>query len=207
MHDLDHEYMETGEGEYEDGFAAEGETLDEGEIEELAAELLDVSSEAELDYFLGDVFKKVAHAAHGFIKGPIGQQLGGMLKGLAKKALPVAGTALGNLIAPGVGGPIGGKLASAAGSLFGLELEGLTGEDREFEVAKQFVRLAADAAKNTVGVKDVTNPAGVAQSAISQAAAKFAPGLVHEPGAGAHHARGRTGRWVRRGHKIILFGV
>jgi uncharacterized protein YcfJ len=40
------------------------------------------------------------------------------LKPLAKAALPIAGRALGAF----VGGMIGGKLASAAGRMFGLEL-------------------------------------------------------------------------------------
>lgn len=206
MHDLDRTYMETGEGEFNGSgeFAGEREVLNEGEVEELAAELLSISNEGELDHFLGDVFKKVAHAAGSFIKSPIGKQLGGMLKGVAGKLLPAAGAALGNMIVPGAGGVIGGKLASMGGAALGLELEGLSGEDREFEVAKQFVRLAADAAKKTVGVGDMSNPAAVAQSAVSQAVSKFAPGLA-EPGPGGQHGRG--GRWVRRGNKIILFGV
>ena len=41
---------------------------------------------------------------------------------------------------------MGSKLASAAGSMFGLELEGLSYEDQEFEVAKQVVRLGGAAA-------------------------------------------------------------
>ena len=36
-----------------------------------------------------------------------------------------------------------GKLASGATKLFGLELEGMSPEDQEFEVARRFVRLAA----------------------------------------------------------------
>jgi hypothetical protein len=70
-----------------------------------------------------------------------------VLKSVAKTALPMAGGALDNLVLPGVGGATGGKLASAAGSMFGLELEGLSQDDREFEVAKQYVRLAGDATK------------------------------------------------------------
>ncbi|TMQ12510.1 MAG: hypothetical protein E6J90_28075 [Deltaproteobacteria bacterium] len=203
MHDLESIIMESqGEGE----FTAEGETLGEGEVERLAAELLSVSNEGELDHFLGDMFKKVASAAGSFIKSPIGQQLGGMLKGVAKKALPIAGAALGNFVAPGIGGAIGGKLASMAGSAFGLELEGLSGEDREFEVAKQFVRLAADAAKNAVGVNDASNPAAVAKAAITQAAQKFAPGLVNGHGTVEHRSQ-RSGRWFRRGNQIVLVGV
>ncbi|MBK6929314.1 MAG: hypothetical protein IPH12_00025 [Saprospirales bacterium] len=44
------------------------------------------------------------------------------------------------------GGPAGGFAGNLAGSqatkLFGLELEGMSYEDQEFEVAKRFVRMA-----------------------------------------------------------------
>jgi len=55
-------------------------------------------------------------------------------------------------------------------------------------------------------VSDVSNPAGVAQQAITQAAHKFAPGLVNGHSATEHKGR-HGGRWVRRGDRIILFGV
>jgi hypothetical protein len=202
----------TGEGDsYEVGGEYEqGEVLGEGELNELAAELLSVSNEGELDHFLGSILKKVASAAGSVIKSPVGQQLGGILKGLAKKALPVAGAALGNLIAPGVGGVIGGKLASAAGSAFGLELEGLSSEDREFEIAKQFVRLAADAANRVTGIGDAASAMSIARNAATEAAQRFAPGLLQGgfSSLGHHgHRHHASGRWVRRGNKIILFGV
>lgn len=213
MHDLDRTFMET-EGEFSDEYGfelegegeGEGETLSEGELNELAAELLSVSNEAELEQFLGGILKKVASAAGSFIKSPIGKSLVGALKGAAGKLLPVAGAALGNLVAPGVGGAIGGKLGSMAGSALGLELEGLSSEDREFEVAKQFVRLAADAAKNTVGVTPPSPQAATqqAQQALKQAAAKFAPGLLNGR---LTAGRQQSGRWIRRGNKIVLFGV
>ena len=46
----------------------------------------------------------------------------GVLKPLAKAALPIAGRALGAFVGGPVGGMIDGKLASAAGRMFGLEL-------------------------------------------------------------------------------------
>ena len=109
----------------------------ETEEMELAAELLTVQSEDELEQFLGKLFKK----AGGFLKSGVGRQLTGALKGIARKALPALGAAAGNFLLPGIGGVMGGKLASAAGSMLGLELEGLSYEDQEFEIAKQIVRL------------------------------------------------------------------
>src|ERR1051325_6787181 len=94
--------------------------LDEATEMELAAQLLEITDESELDQFLGSVFKKV----WGGIK-KIGKPLGNVLKKVAKVALPIAGTAAGTFFGGPVGGMIGGKLASGAGKLFGLELEGL----------------------------------------------------------------------------------
>ena len=220
MHDLDRTFMELGnEGEGEgaafefDGEGEWGEVFGETEVQELAAELLSVSSEQELNQFLGDLIKKAGKAIGAAVHSPIGQALGGVLKSVAKQALPVAGAALGNLIVPGVGGAIGGKLASNAGSLFGLELEGLSGEDRDFETAKAFVRLGADATKQAV---EAANQGRTVQSAvgsaITSAAQKFAPGLLqaNATGAPAPHRCGHKkheGRWVRKGHQIVLLGL
>lgn len=177
----------------------------EAEEMELAAELLSVSNEAELEQFLGNLFKKAA----GFIKGPIGQKLIGTVKGLAKKALPMLGSAVGNMIVPGLGGVIGGKLASAAGGMFGLELEGLSYEDQEFEVAKQIVRLGGAAAVNAAQAPSSAPPDQVAQQALTAAAQQYAPGLVRGGGPIGYGRRRRcshktTGRWIRRGNSILL---
>lgn len=249
MHNLDRTFMEfetaneyEGAGEYEqEGTAFEfngeqewGEVLGETEVQELAAELLSVSNEQELNQFLGDLIKKAGRAIGSVVKSPIGQALGGVLKTVAKQALPIAGAALGNLIVPGVGGAIGGKLASAAGSMFGLELEGLSGEDREFEVAKAFVRLGADATKQAVeAAQQGTAVQSAVNAAIRNAAQKFAPGLLQEvsapsiqsaAAAGARLAQAQAaqsaagprhvcagakheGRWIRKGHRILLLGL
>jgi len=209
MHDIDRTFMETDsetfEFQGEDEVYESGEFLGEDEVEQLASELLAVSSEEELDQFLGSVFKSIARTAGKVIKSPIGKALGGVLKSVAKKALPIAGAALGNLVAPGIGGVIGGKLASAAGSAFGLEVEGLSQEDQQFEVAKQFVRLTADATKNALALPTSANPSVAARQAVMKAAQKFAPGLV--TGNGLSAGGGRSGRWVRKGSTIVLLNV
>jgi hypothetical protein len=205
MHDLDRTYMEMNESFEFTGEAQAGEVFSESEVQELAAELLEVSNEEELNHFLGGLIKKAAGAVGKFVKSPLGQQLGGMLKGAAKKLLPKAGQAIGDWIAPGAGGQIGSQIASAAGSALGLELEGLSTEDREFEVAKQFVRFAADATKNAVSAA-TPNVAAAAQRGVMQAAEKFAPGLVGG-GARPSGSAATSGRWIRRGAKIVLLGV
>lgn len=235
MHNIDRTILESNYGEYageyeadEYGYEFEGENeyesygeyaqegmFSEAEEMELAAELLSVSTEAELDQFLGKLFKKAARAVGGFIKSPVGRALGGALRGVAKQALPMLGSAVGNVLLPGVGGAIGGKLAGAAGNLLGLELEGLSHEDQEFEVAKQVVRLAGAAAGNAAQAASNAPPQSVAQAALTTAAQQFAPGLLGgaaktTPGAmggGRKCVHKNSGRWVRRGKAIIILGA
>lgn len=222
MHDIDRTQMEyTSElpgfqseqfeyGEQEWAGETYGETvLTEADEIQLASELLGVTSEAELDQFLGSLIKKVGSVAGKIIRSPIGQAVGGVLKGVAKKALPLAGGAIGGYFGGPLGAKIGSGLASAAGSALGLEAEALEQEDREFEGAKQFVRVAADTVKRAAAAPAAADPRAVAQAAAVAAAKKFAPGLVGAAGpiAGAVTGRGQAGRWLRRGTKIVLFGV
>jgi hypothetical protein len=113
--------------------------------------------------------------------------------------------------------PFAGQLGSKAGSWLGqkggewlagrLEFESLSGEEMEFEMAKQFVRVAGDATKSAVAAAP-GNPADIARSAITQAVQKIAPGLLQgSAGAGPMGAGRMSGRWVRRGAKIIVLGA
>jgi len=234
MHNIDRTNLESNYGEYQTGefgyeFSSDNEyetygeysqesPFNEAEEMELAAELLTISSEAELDHFLGGLFKKIGRGLGKVIKSPIGRALGGALKGIAKTALPALGSAAGNFLLPGVGGAIGGKLASAAGRMFGLELEGLSHEDQEFEVAKQVVRLAGAAAQNAAQAPASMPPQQAAQAALTAAAQQFAPGLLRSAASqtagrpeGRNNGRGcshkATGRWVRRGKAIVILGA
>ena len=110
--------------------ATAGESpFSEAEETELAMELLSVSSEAELDQFLGKLLKGVKSV--GSAVGKIARPLSGALKGLAKKALPFVGGALGSFIPiPGVGTAVGSALGSAVSKALEAELAGLEPEDR-----------------------------------------------------------------------------
>jgi len=108
---------------------------------ERASEFLEVASDQELEEFLGDVIHKIGSTLGKFAKSSTGQQLIGVLKSVATTALPIAGGAVGGLIGGPPGALIGSNLASVAGSALGLELEGLSPEDREFEASKQFVPI------------------------------------------------------------------
>ncbi len=181
------------------------EVLGEAETMELAAELLEVRDEQELDRFLGSLIRKVGSAVGKVVKSPIGRAIGGVLKGVAKKALPIAGGALGAFVGGPLGAKIGSSLGSFAGQALGLELEGLSQEDREFEGAKQFVRLASDAVNRAVSAPATTNPAAAAQAAIAAAAQRFAPGLLSGVAAPAGHRH--SGRWHRQGRNIVVINA
>ena len=49
-------------------------------------------------------------------------------------------------------------MASSLGGAFGLELEGLSAEDQEFEVARRFVEFAGEAATNAAMSPPNANP-------------------------------------------------
>lgn len=234
MHDIDRTQMEYspemsgfqseefefGEyGEFENEWMGESGDglLSEADEVQLASELLAVNSEAELDQFLGSFIKKVGNVAGKVIRSPVGKAIGGALKGVAKKALPLAGGALGGFIGGPLGAKIGSGLASAAGSALGLEAESYEQEDREFEGAKQFVRVAADTVRRAAAAPPNANPRAVANAAVMAAAKRHVPGLL---GGGGQHGRGgqfggasyggrgqQQGTWVRRGTKIVLYGA
>ena len=106
-----------------------GEVFGETEQMELASELLEVTNEAELDRFLGDLIHRAGQAVGKFIKSPEGQAIGSALKGAAKQVLPAIGSAVGGYLGGSTGAKLGGDAASVASRAFGLELEGLSGED------------------------------------------------------------------------------
>lgn len=232
MHNIDRTQLETGwetgdfeyegygemyaesDGEYETYAETYGEIegfFNEAEEMEIAAELLSVTNEEELDQFLGSLFNKVKKGIGKITSSKAFGPLGGILKGIARKALPIAGGALGSLIPiPGVGTALGTAAGAAAGKMFGLELEGMSSEDQEFEVARRFVRLAGDAAEEVASTVPSVPPVQAAQAAVVNAAQKHAPGLLAGVNARgpAQQARSRnSGRWIRRGRVVILLGL
>jgi hypothetical protein len=224
MHDIDRtqmEYLNESSGfqgerpEFvESEWSPEAGIFSEAEEVQLATELLSVSNEGELDRFLGDLVSRATKAVGSFVRSPIGQAVGGVLKGVAKKALPLAGAAVGTYFGGPLGAKIGTGLANAAGNALGLEGE-MAGEDREFEGARQFVRLAGQTATAAASAPQGANPRIIAQQAAIAAARQHAPGLL--AGAGmplsptpqqlGATAGALNGRWLRRGNKIVLYGA
>lgn len=176
---------------------------------ELAGDLLNINNEQELDMFIGGLIKKAARGVRNFARSSTGRALGGMLKNVARKALPIAGGVIGNFIAPGVGGAIGGKLGALAGNLFELELEGLSPEDQEFELAKAYVRFAGNAAKNAAKLSPNMG-SQAASTALNHAAKNFAPGLLSKKQTNSNLTNqnaSNQGTWYRKNGSIILEGV
>jgi hypothetical protein len=149
--------------------------LHEGQEMELAVELLEVTNEQELEQFLDNVFSAVGDAVGRFMHSDTGRALAGQLKDAARKVLPQVAHAIGDRAGAGWG-----HLAEQAGALLGLELEGLSPQDREFETARQFVRFAGNAAEHAALAPPTLSPETVAQAATTAAAHSFAPGLAHE---------------------------
>lgn len=249
MHDIDRtqleydpEYYEFDSGQFEYGDEAEFDyefdqesdqefdhesPFDENEEIELTAELLTVSNEAELDQFIGKLIGRAARGVRQFARTPTGRWLGRGLRNVAKRGLPMLGRAAGGFFGGPLGAQIGGTLASQAGRLFGLELEGLSPEDQEFNLAREFVRFGGEAAERASRSRG--NPKGAASGALRGAAGRFAPGLSGlmrgkgrrrpgrpsggrpsppggRPSPGGMRRPAQRGGWVRRGNTIILVG-
>jgi hypothetical protein len=191
-------------GEQESLGQSSGEVFGENELMELAAELLEVTNEQELDHFLGDLIKKAGSAIGTFVRSPVGKAIGGVLKSAAKTALPIAGGALGAYVGGPLGAKLGSSLGSMAGQALGLELEGLSQEDREFEATKQFVKFAGETVKNALSAPPNIDPVTAAKAAAAEAARVHAPGLF---GGGSQTGKCHCGKWIRHHGKIVLLGV
>jgi uncharacterized protein (DUF697 family) len=157
-------------GEYES-------PLNEIQEMELANRLLEITNEEELEQFLGNLFKTVARGVGGFLRSGVGRAIGGVLKNVAKVALPIVGGALGSFVAPGVGTALGTKLGTLATRLFEVDRE-MEQEDREYEVARNYVRLAAAAARNAALAPRSAPPQAVARASVLAAARRYARGVA-----------------------------
>ena len=127
-----------------------------------------VTDEQELDQFLGKLISKVSRTAGSIIRSPAGKALCGILKGAAKKALPIAGRVGGNSFR----GPGGRRHRREArlGCRQNFWPRARRDERRRPGIRSRasFSRLAASAAQK----------AAAARSAVAAAARRHAPGLL-----------------------------
>lgn len=220
MHDIDRTQLETPDEfeaesfEFQEGGEFEA-PFDEVEETELATELMEITDEAELDQFLGKLIRRAGQAVGRAVRTPLGRAVGGYLKGALKSSLPNFGGVFG-AIAPALGG-----LSSAAASLgngagnFGdpAAADAGMGEpdgsepagDQEFEVARDLVRMAGSAVSNALQSPQAGGLQTLARSAVQAAANAHAPGLLGP--AGAAGSAQNSGRWYRRGGRIVVEGL
>ncbi|MCG8326209.1 MAG: hypothetical protein MI974_00930 [Chitinophagales bacterium] len=209
------EFEEEFENEYE--YEGEFEYEDDGEDEELAYELLAVENEEELDQFLGSIFRKVASGARRLWNSKIGRKarsyLGGQIKSYGRKMIPTLGRKAGRYLGARYGGRHGGRYGGRAGhnvgrwvvDKLGWELEMLHPEEQELEVAKKLVKIAKIAAKKTAKAAGSGHPPS---KAVVKAAVRSAARQVLKKGAIKKHGGSRhSGRWVRKGTKIVVLGA
>lgn len=153
-------------------FEAEGvgSALASGDEMQDAAELLEQSDSGALQQWLGRLIER-----RGLPPGPTARALARLISPVARRVAAFAQ-------------PHGD---SSVGAMFGLELEGLSGEDRAFEVARHFVRFATTAAWRAR--RAAGTPAAVARLAALQAARRHAPGLLRRLAPGPPSARTARG--------------
>jgi hypothetical protein len=166
-HEYDGEYESEfearHEGEFEGEFEAddregsydgemEGESMQNAEVD-LAAGLLEVTNDRELDQFLGKFIRKAGRAFRKLAKSGLDKGLLRGVRGIAKAALPTLGGVVGSAIPiPGVGTALGAMAGNAVAGA--LEFEGMSGEDREFEIARRVVRVGLDSAANLAAIPE-----------------------------------------------------
>jgi hypothetical protein len=213
MHDLDRQQLEHDydrqQLEQQEQASEHGELTEAQELA-LAAEALEVASEEELEQFLGNLWDRAKAA----VSPATRQALIDTGKAAGRYFLPALAGIGAEKLSPGHGY---GPMAAAATKMVAdqwlkEELEGLSAEDREFEIARRYVRLIWEAIMRAAqGPPDVPAPIA-ARVAMAGAARQQAPGLVPfladlpRNGGPSHDADGdtSTGSWVRHGSSIVI---
>jgi hypothetical protein len=130
---------------------------------EPASGLLDVTNRTELEDFLRSL-------VGGQLPASVDRKLVDVLATTAVRTVPTLHALVGNGKPP-------------APRVYGLALEGISAEDRDYELARQFVRFARAAADRVA-----RTPADVA-AAVEHAAREFAPELAHPAGPAGKETR------------------
>lgn len=171
-------------------FEHEASVLDTDRSEATTA-LLEVAGRPALPALLARLLRNAAHAAGQTIDRAVEGELVRLLQRAARLALP----------APGLAAHDGHDRATQASRFFGIELEGLSPEDQEFESARRFIQLVEAAAQHAAAGSQRLPPAIAAWLATSRAAKRFAPGWLAAQQAPPH----RSARIAARGSRPISF--
>jgi len=168
--------FEIFEGDRAPSTQPRNELLSEIHELELATELMELRDERSLRRFVGRVVAATARATGRGRGAPAAEPIQRLLMSILQRAIPRSPPGSGsaaNLVAP----VLGDRLADIPDHRLGLELEGLSEEDRQFETARQLVRFAVDAGRRALAPSQ-TDPGSHARAAVFAAARRHAPGLV-----------------------------
>lgn len=174
-------------------FARKASVLD-ADRSEAATVLLEAAERPALPAVLARLLRHAARAAGRSMDVAVEGELVRMLQHASRIALPRAGI-------------VSGDGAARASRFFGIELEGLSPEDQEFEAARRFIQLVEAAAGHAAAGSRRLPPAVAAWLAASRAAKRFAPGWLAAqrtpPGAAGHQHR--SARITAGGSRPISF--
>lgn len=152
-------------------------------------------------------------ALGGKVGNAIGGKVGGQLGSTIASGMQKGGTWLGQQGGAYVGGKAGDFVADKAKQIFNLEFEGLSPEDREFEIARSFVRFSSDLARRSYG-RYRRNPRiavrDLGRQSIYDSASRYAPGLLvnDTPDMPISSTAGAmSGRWIRQNGNIVILGA
>jgi hypothetical protein len=143
---------------------------------EQASKLLDATNETQLDAFLRGLIGEVARRSGGKLSADGARAVLAVVKKTARQTLPTLATVFGTDMKPS---PWRGKSPVAtAARVYGLELEGLSAEERDFEIARQLIRFAQAATSRAANPPTALPAAAAVRAAVESAARQFAPGLL-----------------------------
>jgi hypothetical protein len=163
-------------------------SLQSSDHTEAATELLEVAGRPALPSLLTRLLRRAAHTVAPTLDRAVEGELLRLLQRAARIALPTRSIA-------------SRDTATQASRFFGIELEGLSPEDQEFESARRFIQLVEAAAQHAAAGSQRLPPAVAAWLAVSRAAKRFAPGWA----AAQHAPPHRSARIAARGSRPATF--
>lgn len=175
---------------------AGGEAGDEGA---LAAEFLELATDAELERFFG----QLVGSAAGGLPPSATRMLRGALRGLARKTQFLARKAEAAARRDSCDVAARGHV-SWFRDMF--DEETIPERDVDHEIARRLVRIARHAAGHVAqDARRATDPFEAVRAALRCAVTTCLPGLVE--GSSGWASAARSGRWIRRGNRMVIVGV
>jgi len=163
---------------------------------DLAAGLLDVVNQSELERFLQELVAETTRRSGGAVPSRMVRGLVEVLRTTAERTLPTLTSGAG--VSTASGNSHERSTAETAARVFGLELEGMSAEDRDFEIARQLIRFAQAATARATSTQVTGSPAAGVAAVVAGAGHEFAPGLLASPSPPGTGARTRSGTNVGR---------